>query len=81
MFGYDFEAASTLAIALFSNAAPVYEALIPPLAAVSTEQVAWPELKDGTFASHILFSFLMLIGRLEVIIVFAVLNIRYWIAR
>lgn len=81
IFGYSFEAAATLAVSLFSNAAPIYEALMPPLVELSDGQLSWPALSDSSVYSYILFSFLMLIGRLEVIVVFAVFNIRYWIDR
>ena len=81
IFGYSFEAAITLAISLFSNAAPVYDALTPPLVDLTGDQITWPALDASENYSYILFSMLMLIGRLEVIVVFAVLNIRYWIDR
>ncbi|MEO9457880.1 MAG: potassium transporter TrkG [Lentilitoribacter sp.] len=81
IFGYSFEAAITLAISLFSNAAPVYDALTPPLVDLTGDQLSWPPLDASENYSYILFSMLMLIGRLEVIVVFAVLNIRYWIDR
>ena len=81
-FGFSFDAAATLAIALFSNAAPIYDALIPTLSEISlAEGVAWPSLSDGNTLSYIVFSALMLVGRLEVIAVFAVLNFRYWLNR
>lgn len=80
-FGYSFEAASALAISLFSNAAPVYEALTPAFVDLSQNNNGWYSLTNSVPFSHILFSFLMIIGRLEVIVVFAVLNLRYWLAR
>lgn len=82
MFGFSFDAAITLAISLFSNAAPIYDAVMPTLSeSTQTGGLAWPSLRGGDSISYALFSVLMLIGRLEVIAVFAVLNFRYWLNR
>lgn len=80
-FGFNFEAAMTLSIALFSNAVPVYDALIPPLANINGGNDGWIAIQASQTASYYAFTCLMLIGRLEVILIFAVFNLRYWMSR
>ncbi len=77
----DFEAGVTIAIALFSNAGPVYEALTPPVFATDPDNGAWPTLTVMTASAKLAGIVLMTLGRLEVMVVFAVLNVRYWLTR
>lgn len=82
IFGFSFDAAVTLAVSLFSNAAPIYDAVMPTLSEItSADGTGWPLLSEAKPLSYLLFSALMLIGRLEVIAIFAVLNFRYWLNR
>ncbi len=72
-----FEAAIVLAVSLFANASPVYDAL-QPLAADSE----WPPLSAlPSQFSYLIGILIMSIGRLEVLVVFALLNIKYWYNR
>lgn len=80
-FGFHFEAALTLSIALFSNAVPVYDALIPALSNISGGNDGWIAIDASQSLAYYAFTMLMLIGRLEVILVFAVFNMRYWMSR
>lgn len=77
----DFEAGATLAISLFANAGPVYEALIPPAFATDPSNEAWPQLASLSASAKLAAILVMTLGRLEVMVVFAVLNIRYWMYR
>ena len=43
----DFEAGITMAIAFFANAAPVYEALVPPSFATDPANQVWPQLLEA----------------------------------
>jgi trk system potassium uptake protein TrkH len=74
-----FEAAIVLAVALFSNASPVYNALQP----VSVDAVTqWPTFQNlPNHLTYLLSIAIMTVGRLEVLVVFAVLNIKYWYNR
>jgi len=74
-----FEAAIVLAVALFSNASPVYDALRP----VSSEaSQSWPVFSAlPNHVTYLLGIVLMTVGRLEVLVVLAVLNVRYWYNR
>lgn len=80
-YGFQFEAALTLAIALFSNAVPVYDALVPALANINGGNDGWIAIQASQPVSYYAFTLLMLIGRLEVILIFAVFNVRYWMSR
>lgn len=77
----DFEAGIAMAIAFFANAAPVYEALIPPVFTTDPANPAWPQLIAMPASAKIVGIVVMTMGRLEVMVVFAVLNLRYWMTR
>jgi trk system potassium uptake protein TrkH len=77
----DFEAGVTVAIALFSNAGPVYEALTPPVFTTEPVNGIWPSLTAMPASAKLAGLVLMTLGRLEVMVVFAVLNVRYWLTR
>ena len=77
----DFEGGVTMAISFFSNAGPVYEALIPPSYITSPDNQVWPQFQAMPVSGKITAIVMMTLGRLEVMIVFAVLNVRYWISR
>lgn len=72
-----FEAGLTMAIALFANAGAVYPALVPP----GADSSAWPVFADLEPLSMWSAIIVMVLGRLEVLVVFAALNISYWINR
>lgn len=69
-----FDASFAYAVALVSNAAPVYEALAPTSG-------NWPALSEQSVLSQLAGMALMVLGRLEILAVFAVFNIRYWMQR
>lgn len=72
-----FEAAIVLAVSLFANAAPIYDALRPIAPGAD-----WPDLPSLPDHSSYLVGILMMsIGRLEVLVVFAILNLKYWYNR
>lgn len=74
-----FEAAIFMSVSLFSNASPIYEALRPPTG-VTIE--AWPHFRElPNPVTYFLGILIMTIGRLEVLVIFAVLNIRFWYNR
>jgi trk system potassium uptake protein TrkH len=77
----DFEAGITIAIAMFSNAGPVYDALVPAPFATDPTNVAWPHMAAMPPTAKIAGIVVMTLGRLEVMVVFAVLNLRYWLNR
>ena len=77
----DFEAGITMAIAFFANAAPVYEALVPPSFATDPANQVWPQLLALPASAKLSAIVVMTLGRLEVMVVFAVLNLRYWMHR
>ena len=64
-------------IAFFANAGPVYSALKP--LAGSTE--IWPTIAELGTAGKITAIALMLLGRLEIMVILAILNLNYWIRR
>lgn len=72
-----FEAGLTMAISLFASAGAIYPALIPPGADVNL----WPAFADLDSMSMWTAIFVMLLGRLEVLVVFAALNVNYWVNR
>lgn len=76
-----FEAGIAMAIALFSNAGPVYDALIPPVFATDPANQAWPEMADMPTPAKLAGIVVMTLGRLEVMVIFAVFNLRYWLNR
>jgi len=77
----DFEGGITMAIAFFSNAAPVYEALVPPSYVTAPANQVWPQFLAMPVSAKLTAIAAMTLGRLEVMVVFAVLNIRYWMSR
>jgi trk system potassium uptake protein TrkH len=77
----DFEAGVTMAISLFSNAGPVYDALIPPVYITDPSNETWPHFSMMPASAKLAGIVLMTLGRLEVMVVFAVLNLRYWFTR
>lgn len=77
----NFEGGITMTIAFFANAGPVYEALIPPSYATDPVNQAWPQLAAMPASAKLAAIAVMTLGRLEVMVVFAVLNLRYWINR
>ncbi|MDF1608939.1 potassium transporter TrkG [Hoeflea sp. YIM 152468] len=76
----DFEGGITMAIAFFSNAGPVYEALVPVAYATEPVNQDWPQFATMPASAKLTGIVVMTLGRLEVMIVFAVLNIRYWMS-
>ncbi|MEX3009041.1 hypothetical protein [Hoeflea sp. TYP-13] len=75
-----FEAAIVMSVAFFSNASPVYDALRP--IASDTTLSNWPAFQSLPHAvTYFLAILIMTIGRLEVLVIFAVLNVRYWYNR
>lgn len=77
----DFEAGITMAISLFSNAGPVYEAVIPPAFTTDPGNEIWPHFAAMPASAKLAGILLMTLGRLEVLVFFAVLNLRYWFTR
>lgn len=77
----DFEAGITMAISLFSNAGPVYDALIPPVYTTDPANDVWPHFETIPASAKLAGILLMTLGRLEVMVVFTVLNLRYWLTR
>lgn len=75
---FNFEAAFKAAVALFTNAGPLYDAMIPPTAGV---EEGWPAFRDLDPPLLAWASFVMLLGRLEILVVFAVFNLRFWTGR
>ncbi|MCR9134602.1 MAG: hypothetical protein NXI27_01305 [Alphaproteobacteria bacterium] len=74
-----FEAAIVMAVAFFSNASPVYDAL-RPVAGEGSQN--WPVFSAlPSQLTYLLGIVLMTVGRLEVLVVLAVLNVRYWYNR
>jgi len=70
-----------MAIAFFSNAGPVYEALIPQAYVTEPANHAWPQFQAMPVSAKITAVVIMTLGRMEVMIVFAVFNVRYWMSR
>ncbi len=74
-----FEAAIAMSVALFSNAGPVYEALAP---VSGVTEGGWPVYQNmPSPLTYLLGIIIMTVGRLEVLVVFAVLNVRFWYNR
>ncbi|MEM9107230.1 MAG: hypothetical protein AAGC96_16380, partial [Pseudomonadota bacterium] len=75
-----FEAAIVMSVSFFSNASPVYDAF-RPLAADPTAS-EWPSFQALPHpVTYVLAIAIMTIGRLEVLVIFAVLNVRFWYNR
>jgi len=81
MFAASSEGGITMAVAFFANAGPVYDALIPPSYATDPGNQAWPQIAALPATAKLAAIATMTLGRLEVMVVFAVLNIRYWMSR
>ena len=75
-----FEAAIVMSVAFFSNASPVYDALRPIASDAGNSD--WPSFQALPHSiTYLLAIAIMTIGRLEVLVIFAVLNVRYWYNR
>jgi trk system potassium uptake protein TrkH len=74
----NFEGGLALAVSFFSSAGPVYDALRPVTEGVPGAASGWPSFAELPATAVIPAVLLMTIGRLEVLIVFAVVNISYW---
>ncbi len=72
-----FEAGLTMAISMFASAGAIYPTLIPP----GADTQAWPLFADLEPLSMWTAMGVMVIGRLEVLVVFAALNVNYWVNR
>ena len=75
---FNFEAAFKAGVALFTNAGPLYDAMMPPTAGAAE---GWPAFRDLGAPLLAWSAFIMLLGRLEILVVFAALNIRFWTGR
>ncbi|WP_421850244.1 potassium transporter TrkG [Oricola sp.] len=71
------ESAIVAAMALVLNAAPLYDAFAPLGAAPDV----WPQFRDFSAFEQLVAGVIMLLGRLEFIAVFAILNVKFWISR
>ncbi|MBC7280465.1 potassium transporter TrkG [Hoeflea sp.] len=76
-----FEGGITMAVAFFANAGPVYEAMIPLAYATDPANDVWPQFAAMSASAKLAAIAVMTLGRLEVMVVFAVLNVRYWMTR
>lgn len=75
-----FEAAIVMSVAFFSNASPVYDAFRPLAAEAVVSE--WPSFQALPHpVTYLLAIAIMTIGRLEVLVIFAVLNVRFWYNR
>ena len=75
---FGFEAGFHAAFALFTSAGPLYEALTPATGGI---EVGWPRFIDLGPASLLWACVVMLLGRLEILVVFAAFNLRFWFGR
>jgi trk system potassium uptake protein TrkH len=75
--GPGFEAGFVAVLALFSNAGHVYTALIP----LGADPAIWPKFSDFGLLGMAVSIVVMVLGRLEVVVVFAALNLAYWTNR
>lgn len=74
--GLNFQAAFTVSIAAITNAGPAYG----PEWAPQTE-AGWPAYHDMGGAQKIVLVLLMLLGRVEIVMAIAALNLGYWLNR
>lgn len=74
----NFEGGMALAVSFFASAGPVYDALRPATEGLPGVASGWPSFAELPATAVIPAVLLMTIGRLEVLIVFAVVNISYW---
>ncbi|TCD13148.1 potassium transporter TrkG [Oricola cellulosilytica] len=72
-----FEASMLSAMALLLNAGPLYEAYAPVAATGET----WPSFREFTAFEQGVSCVIMILGRLEFVAVFAILNLKYWVSR
>ncbi|WP_193178207.1 TrkH family potassium uptake protein [Oricola nitratireducens] len=72
-----FEASLLSAMALVLNAGALYEAYMP----VGASPEMWPEYRDFSVFERLVGCIIMLLGRLEFVAVFAILNLKYWLSR
>ncbi len=75
--GPGFEAGFIAVLALFSNAGHIYTALIP----LGADPAVWPKFADFGWLGIAVSIVVMVLGRLEVVVVFAALNLAYWTNR
>ena len=75
---FGFEAGFQAAFALFTSAGPLYDALQPPTGGI---EVGWPRFSDLGAGPLLWACVIMLLGRLEILVVFAAFNIRFWLGR
>jgi trk system potassium uptake protein TrkH len=75
--GPGFEAGFVAVLALFANAGHIYTALIP----LGADPEVWPKFADFGLMGMAVAIVVMVLGRLEVVVVFAALNIAYWTNR
>lgn len=68
----DFEAAITAAISAFSNIGPLYPA------GWADPEAMWPAYSGFDGFAKLVFMATMILGRLEVLVVFAAFNLAYW---
>ena len=71
--GLEFQAAFTASLANFTTAGPAYG---PEWSGAAAQ--GWPEYFEMSPFAHIVLVGLMLVGRLELIVVFALFNIGFW---
>jgi trk system potassium uptake protein TrkH len=74
--GIPFEAALSATIAAFATAGPVYET---GWAAPGAE--AWPAYSDFTTTGKLALILTMILGRLEVLVLLALISTKYWFNR
>ena len=75
---FSFEAAFKASVSLFTSAGPLYDALRPATADIAD---GWPAFSDLSAPYLLLACAIMLLGRLEILVVFAALNLRFWTGR
>lgn len=76
-----FEGGLALAVSVFSSAGPVYDALRPAAEELAGAAGGWPSFAAFPAAAVVPAVLLMTVGRLEVLLVFAVVNLNYWLKR
>jgi len=75
-YGMNFQAGFTASIASFVNAGPAYGPEWAP-----QSELGWPSYSDMIYQQKVILCGLMIIGRLEVVLVFAALNFAFWFNR
>ena len=75
---FGFEAAFKASTSLFVSAGPLYGALTPATGGI---EAGWPAFAELNAPILLWSSAIMLLGRLEILVVFAALNIRFWLGR